>query len=115
MVRVKEEVNMAQGMSDVVYLDSGCNKMILTLRKHTKNLQRADRQMTTANKGKLTITSVGDAGNFKGVYNAPEASKNLVDMKSITDKNCTVTFDENEVVIRKKSAGKTFIRQRSIN
>ena len=57
------------------------------------------RQMTTANKGKLTITSVGDAGNFKGVYYAPEASENLEDMKSITDKNCTLTFDEDEVVV----------------
>ena len=94
MVCVEEEVNIAQGMSDVVYLDSGCNKMILTLRKH---LQRADRQMTTASKGKLTIASTG---NFKGIYYAPEASNNLVDMKSITDKNCTITFDEDEVVIR---------------
>ena len=115
MVCVEEEVNMAQGMSDVVYLDSGCNKMILTSRKHMKNLQRADKQMTTANKGKLTITSVGDAGNFKGVYYAPAASNNLVDMKSITGKNCTITFDEDEVVIRNKSTGKTLIRQRSIN
>ena len=32
-----------------------------------KNLERADRQMTTANKGKLTMTSVGDAGHYKGV------------------------------------------------
>ena len=38
-----------------------------------------------------------------------------MDMKSITDKNCTVTFDEDEVVIRNKSTGKTLIRQRSIN
>ena len=45
MVCVEEEVNMARGMSDVVYLDSGCNKIILTLRKHMKNLQRVDRQM----------------------------------------------------------------------
>ena len=29
MVCVEEEVNMAQGMSDVVYLGSGCNKMII--------------------------------------------------------------------------------------
>ena len=36
-------------------------------------------------------------------------------MKSITDKNCTITFDEDEVVIRNKSTGKTLIRQRSIN
>ena len=50
MVCVEEEVNMAQGMSDVVYLDSGCNKMIPTSRKHMKNLARADRQMTSANK-----------------------------------------------------------------
>ena len=81
MVCVEEEVNMAQGMSNVVYLDSGCNKMTLTSRKHTKNLERADRQMTTANKGTLTITCVDDAGNFKGVYYAPEASKNLADMR----------------------------------
>ena len=71
--------------------------------------------MTTANKGTLTITSVGDAGNFKGVYYAPEARKNLVDIKSITDKNCTITFHEDEVVIRNKSTGKTLIRQRSIH
>ena len=62
-----------------------------------KNLQRTDRQMSTAYKDKLTITSVGDAGNFKGVYYAPEESKNLVNMKSITDKNCTVILDEDEV------------------
>ena len=30
---------MAQVMSDVVYLDSGCNKMIVTSRKHMKYLQ----------------------------------------------------------------------------
>ena len=48
---------MTQGMSDVVYLDCGCNKMILVLWKYTKNLERADRQMTPANKGKLTMTS----------------------------------------------------------
>ena len=115
MVCVEEEVNMAQGMSDVVYLDSGRNKMILTSRKHMKNLEQADRQMTTANKGKLTISCVGDAGNFKGVYYAPDTSQNLVDTKSITDKNCTMTFEEDEVVIRNKSTGKTLIRQRSIN
>ena len=34
MVCVEEEVNMAQSMSDVVYIDSGCYKLILTLRKH---------------------------------------------------------------------------------
>ena len=68
MVCVEEKVNMAQGMSDVAYLDSGCNKMILTSRKRMKNLERADRQMTTANKGKLTITSVDDAGNIKGFH-----------------------------------------------
>lgn len=39
------------------------------------------------------------------VYCAPEASKNLVNMKSITNKNCTVIFDEDEVVIRNKSTG----------
>ena len=76
MVCVEEEVYM----SDVVYLDSGSNKMIFTSRKHMKNRARNDRQMTTVNKGKLTITCVGDAGNFKGVYYAPEASRNLVDM-----------------------------------
>ena len=38
MVCVEEEVNMAQSMSDVVYLDSGSDKMILTSRKHMKNL-----------------------------------------------------------------------------
>ena len=80
---------MAQGMSYVVYLDSGCNKMILTSRKDMKYLERADSQMTTANKGTLTITCVGDAGNFKGVFYAPEASKNLVDIKRIMNKNCT--------------------------
>ena len=53
---------------------------------------RADKQMTTANQGKLTITSVCDAVNFKGVYYAPKASKNFVDMKSITDNNCTITL-----------------------
>ena len=109
MVYVEAEANMAQGMSDAVYLDSGCNKMILTLRKHRKNLQRADRQMTTANKGKLIIMSIDDAGTFKGVYYTPEASKNLVDIKIITDKNCTVTFNEDDVVIRIKSTGKTLI------
>ena len=36
MVCVEEEVNMAQSMSDVVYLDSGCNKMILTSRQLMK-------------------------------------------------------------------------------
>ena len=45
-----------------------------------KNLERADRQMTTANKGTLTITSVSDAGNLKVVYYAPKASNNLVDI-----------------------------------
>ena len=58
---------------------------------------------------------VCDAGYFKGVYYAPDVRKNLVDMKSITDKNCTITFDEDEVVIRTKSTGKTLIKQRSIN
>ena len=28
MVCVEEEVNMAQGMSDVVYLDSGCTRYL---------------------------------------------------------------------------------------
>ena len=49
------------------------------------------------------------------MYYALEANKNLVDMKSITDKHCTATFDEDEVVIRNKSTGKALIRQRSIN
>ena len=59
------------------------------------------------------ITSVGDAGNFKGVYYTPETSMNLVDVKNITDKNCTVTFDEDEVVFRNKSTGKILIRDPS--
>ena len=115
MICVEEEVNLAQSMSDVIYLDSGCNKMILTSKNHMTNLQRADRQMSTANKGKLSIHSVGDVGSFKKVYYAPEASKNLVDMKSITDRGCVVTFDNDEVVIRNKTTNKTLIRQRSVN
>ena len=51
----------------MVRIDSECNKMILTSRKHMKYLKRADRHITTANKGKLTITSVGDTGTFKGI------------------------------------------------
>ena len=90
----------------MVYLDSGCNKMILPSKKHLKNLQRVDRQMATAKKSKLIITSIGDASNSK---NAPEGKKTHVDMKS------TVIFDEDKVVIRHRSTGKTFIRQRGID
>jgi hypothetical protein len=71
--------------------------------------------MLTANKGKLKIKGTGSAGNFSNVYYAPDASRNLVDMKSVTAKNCTVTFDEDEVIIRNKSTNKTLIRQRSVN
>ena len=71
--------------------------------------------MTTANKGKLKEKGIGKAGSFKGVYFAPEASKNLIDMKSITDKICTVTFDGDEVIIRDKVSNKTLIKQRSVN
>ena len=39
-----------------------------------------------------------------------------MDMKSITNKNCAVTLDEdNKVIIRYKSTSKTLIRQRCIN
>ena len=51
--RIDEDAHMAQVMSDMVYLDSGSNKMITTWRKHVKNLQQTDRQMTTANRGNL--------------------------------------------------------------
>ena len=40
MVWVEEKVDISQGMSDVIYLDSECNKIILTSRKQLKNLQR---------------------------------------------------------------------------
>ena len=39
----------------------------------------------------------------------------MKNLQGCTDKNFTVTFDEDEVVIRNKSTGKTLIRQRSIN
>ena len=74
---VYAEVNMAQSMSVVVYLDSGFNKMVLTY------LEEAHEKPSV------------------GAYYKPEASKNLVDIKSITDKNLIVTFDEDKVVIRK--------------
>ena len=80
-----------------------------------KNLQRVDKEMTTANKGKLKVKGIGEACSFKGVYFAPEASKNLIDMKSITDKNCTVKFDGDEVIIRDNVSNKTLIKQRSVN
>ena len=48
-------------------------------------------------------------------YFAPEVSKNLIDMKSIVDRNCTVTFDGDEVIIRDKASNKTLIKQRSVN
>ena len=110
-----EEVNTAINTDEEVYLDCACNKMILTSKEHMKNLQRVDKEMTTANKGKLKVKGIGEAGSFKGVYFAPEASKNLIDMKSITDKNCTVTFDGDEVIIRDKASNKTLIKQRSVN
>ena len=43
-----EEVNMAQSMSN-----GRCHKMIVSSRKHMKNLKTADRQITTAHKGNL--------------------------------------------------------------
>lgn len=114
-VLIEGEANMAQSSSEDIYLDCGCNKMLLTSKKHMKNVKKVDREMTTANKGKLKIKGTGCAGNFENVYFAPDASKNLVDMKSVTDKNCTVTFDGDEVIIRNKSTNKTLIRQRSVN
>ena len=63
-----------------MYLDCTCNKMILTSKEHMKNLRRVDKDMTTANKGKLKIRGIGEAGSFKGVYFAPEACKNLIDI-----------------------------------
>ena len=45
-----------------------------------KTLRRADRQMTTANKCKLGITSVSDAGKCKDLYYVLEASKNIVNV-----------------------------------
>ena len=50
-----------------------------------------------------------------GVHYTPEASKNRFVMKSITDKNCTVTFYEYKMVIRHRSTGKILSRQRCIN
>jgi hypothetical protein len=114
-VLVEGEVNMAQSSSEDIYLDCGCNKMLLTSKKYMKNVQVVDREMLTANKGTLKIKGTGSAGNFSNVYYAPDASRNLVDMKSVTAKNCTVTFDEDEVIIRNKSTNKTLIRQRSVN
>ena len=114
-VLVEGEVNMAQSSSEDIYLDCGCNKMLLTSMKHMKNVQKVDREMMTANKGKLKIKGTGNAGSFSNVYYAPDTSKNLIDMKSITDKNCTVTFDGDEVIIRNKSTNKTLIKQCNVN
>ena len=36
-------------------------------------------------------------------------------MKSITDRNCTVTFDGDKVIIRDKALHKTLIEQYSVN
>ena len=47
-----KEVNTAFNTDEEVYsLDCACNKMILTSKEHMKNLQRVDKEMTTANKG----------------------------------------------------------------
>ena len=100
-----EDVIMASNEKGCI--NCACNKMILTSKEHMKNLQRVDKKK--ANKGKLKFKGIGEAGSFKGVYFAPEASKNLIDMKSIKDKNCTVTFDGDEVIIRDKASNKTFI------
>ena len=62
--------------------------------------------MSTADKGKFNIRGIGESGTFKSVYFAPRASINLIDMKSITDRNCTVTFDGDEVIIRDKASNK---------
>lgn len=106
---------MAQSSSEDIYLDCGCNKMLLTSKKYMTNVHKINREMMTANKGKLKITGTGSAGNFNNVYYAPDASRNLIDMKSITDKNCSVTFDGDEVMITNKSTNKTLIRAKSIN
>jgi hypothetical protein len=106
---------MAQSSSEDIYLDCGCNKMLLNSKKYMKNVQTGNRDMLTAKKGKLKIKGTGSAGNFSNVYYAPDASRNLVDMKSVTDKNCIVTFDGDEVIIRNKSTNKAVIKQRSVN
>ena len=52
-----EEVNTAINTDEEVYLDCACN-MILTSKEHMKNLRRVDKEMTTANKGKLKIRGI---------------------------------------------------------
>jgi hypothetical protein len=81
-----------------------------------RNVQKVNRDMLTANKGKLKIKGTGSVGHFSNAYYAPEASRNLVDIKSVTDKTCTVTFDDgDEVIIRNQSTNKAVIKQRSVN
>jgi hypothetical protein len=111
-----EEVNAAENDTEQIYLDCGCNKMVLNSTKSMRNLRHERREMSTANKGKLKISAIGDAGIHKNVYFAPEASKNLVDMKSITSRGYTVLFDNDEVIIRnKKTNHAEVLRQKSVN
>jgi hypothetical protein len=106
---------MAQSHSEDIHLDCKCNRMLLTAKKYMRNVQKVNRDMLTANKGKLKIKGTGSVGHFSNAYYAPEASRTLVDMKRVTDKTCTVTFDGDEVIIRNKSTNKAVIKQRSVN
>jgi hypothetical protein len=107
-VLVEGEVNMAQSYSEDIHLDCGCNRMLLTAKKYMRNVQKVNRDMLTANKGKLKIKGTGSVGHFSNAYYGPEASRN-------TDKTCTVTFDGDEVITRNKSTNKAVIKQRSVN
>ncbi len=112
-----EEVNIAQDQSeDKIYVDCGCNRVVLTSREHLTQVRKVNREMGTAGKeAKLKVTAEGTAGVHKNVYFAPKASKNLMCIKSITEQGVIVWFDEDEIILTDKKSGEEIVREKAVN
>ena len=63
---------MAQSSSEDIHLDCGCNKMLLTSKKYMINIKKVDREMTTANKGKLIIKGTGEVQATLKIFILPQ-------------------------------------------
>ena len=114
---LEDEVNTATAdNADKIYLDSGSNWIVLTNRDHmTSSKKVQEKFMNTANKGRLKVTAVGKAGVHDNIYYAPDGSKNLTDILSITRKGYNVVFDGEHITITNKSTEEVLLHERNVN
>jgi hypothetical protein len=102
--------------NELIYLDCGCNKVVLRTREHMTNMHKVNITMRTADKrGCLRIIATGEVGNMKDVYHAPDANKNLICMQALTANGYKVTFEGDEVIIMKDDTNEEILRSKSEN